>query len=161
MVHKLYAGAFLKRDGQYLLLKRADSRQLAPGKWSCVGGHIEPHELGAPLAACLREIEEETGIPQEQVRNLALRYIIMRKAGNTIRQSFVYFGETDAVDVVQSDEGMLHWVPEDELTDREFTQTFAAMLAHWQNTPSPQVVIGTAENDSGLRMNWAILEDFE
>lgn len=27
-----------------------------------VGGHLEPHEINNPSGACLREIEEETGL---------------------------------------------------------------------------------------------------
>ncbi len=54
------AAAFLRRDGKYLLLKRAPNRRIAPNVWSCVGGHIEAEEMNDPLSACLREISEET-----------------------------------------------------------------------------------------------------
>ena len=37
--------AFLQNGGNYLLMKRADNRKTAPGVWSGVGGHIEPHEI--------------------------------------------------------------------------------------------------------------------
>ena len=52
--------AFLQNNGSYLLMKRAENRGIAPGVWSGVGGHIEPNEINDPLAACYREIEEET-----------------------------------------------------------------------------------------------------
>ena len=157
------AGAFLKRDGNYLLMKRAMDRKHFPGKWSNVGGGLEPHELRDPMQACLREIFEETGIPPGRVYNLALRYIIVRRAVDAIRYSYVYFGETDVTDVVDTDEGSLHWVPEEELLDREYTQTFAAMMRHYVHTPEDgRVVVGVTGNSAnGLHMNWAVLEDFE
>lgn len=48
---------FIKRDDTLLMLKRAKPPN--KGKWNCVGGHIEAGE--SPLAACIREVWEETG----------------------------------------------------------------------------------------------------
>ncbi|HZW04919.1 MAG TPA: NUDIX domain-containing protein [Anaerolineaceae bacterium] len=48
---------FLTRPGEILLLLRNNPPNR--GLWNGVGGHIEPGE--APLAACLREVAEETG----------------------------------------------------------------------------------------------------
>lgn len=69
------AAAFLKRDGNYLLMKRAENRKIAPDVWSGIGGRFEPHELNEPQAACLREIKEETGINAGQIRGLVLRNV--------------------------------------------------------------------------------------
>lgn len=54
--------AFLKHGNDYLLMKRAPNRIIAPEVWSGVGGKLERDELNDPQVACLREIEEETGI---------------------------------------------------------------------------------------------------
>ena len=51
--------AFLWNDGNYLLMKRADNREIAPGVWSGVGGHMRPNEINDPLSACYREIKEK------------------------------------------------------------------------------------------------------
>jgi 8-oxo-dGTP diphosphatase len=48
---------FLTRADQVLLLKRRQPPN--QGLWNGVGGHVEPGEM--PLAACLREVREETG----------------------------------------------------------------------------------------------------
>jgi 8-oxo-dGTP diphosphatase len=52
-----YTLCFLTRGREVLLLHRR--RPPNQGLWNGVGGHIEPGE--APLAACLREVLEETG----------------------------------------------------------------------------------------------------
>ncbi|QHQ60211.1 NUDIX domain-containing protein [Anaerocolumna sedimenticola] len=59
------ATAYLMNRNEFLLMKRAAGRNLAPGLWAGVGGHLEPEELNSPKEACLREIYEETGITQE------------------------------------------------------------------------------------------------
>lgn len=165
------AAAFLKRDGHYLLMKRGTHKTLAPGVWSGIGGRMEPHEINDPLTACLREIQEETSITPEHIFNIALKYIIIRRAGNVVRQSYLYFGETDAMDVVANDEGELFWIPEHELLNRKFTQTFEAMLRHYIEASAKEsgmelaaqnVTVGVAENDNGkLKMQWVNIEDFE
>ncbi len=107
--------AFLHHDGKYLLIKRSKDKKTAPGVWSGIGGAIEPHELNNPEAACLREIKEETGISAEYIMNLRLRYIIIRRTANTMRQNYIYFGETDIEHFTDTVEGELHWIPENDL----------------------------------------------
>ena len=63
--------AFLRNNGKYLLMKRAENRVFNPGFWSGVGGHMEPKEINDPLSACYREIEEETGIIKDYYFSLA------------------------------------------------------------------------------------------
>ena len=156
--------AFLRNKGRILLIKRANNKIVAPGVWSGVGGHMEPGEINAPLTACYREIEEETGIAPSRIERLDMLYIITRRRAGEIRQSYIYFGETSQSDVIQTDEGELFWVHESELLEREYSQTFAAMLKHY-TTRGPldyAVYVGVAENVGGLlRMNWARCEDFE
>jgi len=125
---------------------------------------MEPDEINDPMAACLREVHEETGITKEHIYNLELRYIIIRRAVDTIRQNYIYFGETDTADFIDTREGTLHWVPEAELLDREFTRTFDAMLRHYLHTPDEKkrIVAGIAEKiDGTLHMTWSTVEDFE
>ena len=144
-------------------MKRGIHKKLLPGIWSGVGGHCEPEELNDPLATCLREIFEETGITKENIFNLELRYIIIRRAGDTIRQSYIYFGETDVADITDTDEGTLHWIPQADLLNREFSQTFAAMLQHFTTTPdhAHRVIVGIAGNPhSAFGMTWSVVEDF-
>lgn len=100
--------AFLRHGGNYLLMKRAPNRKIAPDVWSGVGGHMERGELNDPQTACLREIWEETGITAEQIRNLTLRYIIVRRYRDTIWQTYIYFGETDSELTDKTDDGKLY-----------------------------------------------------
>jgi len=161
---KNYVAAFLRNNDKYLLMKRADNRKINPGFWSGVGGHIEPREINDPLAACYREIEEESGITRDKIASLDLLYIITRRNGDEIRQSYIYFGDTTTSDVIQTDEGVLSWVPHGELQKREYTATYAAMMEHYmkRNRIDRAVYVGVADDDSGkLKMNWSRCADFE
>ena len=158
------AGAFLKNNGRYLLMLRSPTREIAPNIWSCVGGHMETDELNDPLETCLREIKEETGITKENIHNLKLRYIILRQYKNKLRQNYIYFGETNITDLLETEEGTLHWIHENELLEKEYTKTYMEMMRHYIETPDPEerIVAGIAGGNAGkLKMSWSILEDFD
>lgn len=158
------ATAFLENNGRMLLLKRAQTKKISPGVWSGVGGHMEPDEINDPYAACLREINEETGIATDDIVEMTLRYVITRRSKDEIRQSYIYFGKTTQTQLVQSDEGQLHWIAKEELMQRTFSQTFTEMLKHYtlHEVEKETIYLGIAQNNEGrLHMHWSRIEDFE
>lgn len=68
--HEVVAHLLLEARGRVLLLQRARTGR-ADGAWAPPGGHLEAGE--SPLAAALRECEEEVGIvvPAARIRPLA------------------------------------------------------------------------------------------
>ncbi|MCL2421452.1 MAG: NUDIX domain-containing protein [Defluviitaleaceae bacterium] len=158
--------AFLRNQGNVLLLKRGEHRKIAPGFWSGVGGHFKECEMDTPFEACYRDIEEETGISKSQIQSLDLCYILLRRSDDEIRHMYIFFGETTQTEVIQTDEGQLFWVPEGEWLDREYTGVFTLMLAHYlQRQPGDRrVYIGAVRKgdlDGALHVNWAVCEDFD
>jgi len=94
---------FLSRGDQVLLLKRR--RPPNQGLWNGVGGHVEPGE--APLAACLREVREETGY-----RLRAARFAgILTWSGFEIPAGGLYLFTASAPEGAPAacDEGLLEW----------------------------------------------------
>jgi 8-oxo-dGTP diphosphatase len=156
------SSAFLEKDGKFLLMLRAKNRRLAAGVWCGVGGHVEQCELNHPQAACLREIEEETGITAEHVAELTLRYLIIRRGGDTLRLNYVYFGRTDSEPTVNTAEGVLHWIPRESLAERKYTATFTKMIEHYISHPDEKrVVIGVAFGEGECEMTFTPAVDFE
>ncbi|MFW5432857.1 NUDIX domain-containing protein [Paenibacillus apiarius] len=94
------ATAFLFHQDRILMMKKPESRICPTEFWSGVGGHLEPGELNHPLKACLREIEEETGLQAKELRDIRLRYILLRQTETEIRQQYVYFASADHPNVV-------------------------------------------------------------
>ena len=144
-------------------MKRSKNKAIAPNVWSCIGGKMEANEMNDPLSACFREIEEETGIKRENIHNLRLRYIIFRQKKNIIRQNYIYFGETDKMECKITEEGATHWINENELDKKMYSQTYAEMINHFmQNKSSLNIFTGIAGMENGmLKMNWSVLQDFE
>ena len=160
------SGAFLKNGDSYLLMKRSPDRKIAPNVWSCIGGHMENNELNNPFETCLREIEEEAGIKRQNISFLKLRYLlILQKNKNIIRQYYIYFGETNTREFINTNEGVLHWVKENELLEYEFSKTFSEMVEHFienRNNFSEKVIVGITGMENGKnKMKWSELEIYE
>ncbi|MCL2049102.1 MAG: NUDIX domain-containing protein [Defluviitaleaceae bacterium] len=154
--------AFLRHKDEYLLLKRAKTKRVAPGKWSGVGGHIEPQEMNYPLDTCYREIEEETGIEMNQISALELLYIIIHRIENEILQMYIYFGDCSTKEILHTDEGVLVWIAEKELANLEYSSAFSAMIVHYLNrTPNDkELYVGVAEKRQNvLSMTWTSCVD--
>jgi 8-oxo-dGTP diphosphatase len=118
--------------GQYLMLKRSKSKEIAPELWTGLGGHIESNEYTDPYKACIREIFEESGIEENDIFNLKLRYImISRKNQEEIRQHYVFFGTTAKMEVESNSEGRLHWIPAENILDLEMPQTLKEVIEHY------------------------------
>lgn len=142
---RLMATAVLFNENDLLMMMRSPNRTLSPGMWAGIGGHLEPHEIGDPRAACLREIEEETGLSASDISELRLQYVLIRLRENEIRQQFVYIGHANRRNVGETDEGELHWIPRDRILDRNIPYVYHELLRHYlSNGPADHVWIATA-----------------
>ncbi|HSG18751.1 MAG TPA: NUDIX domain-containing protein [Anaerolineae bacterium] len=62
---------------EHLLLRRAKSKRFAPGLWTGIGGRVEAEEFSSLSGPALRELAQETGIGVDQVRDFALRCVLL------------------------------------------------------------------------------------
>ncbi|MBP1996784.1 NUDIX domain-containing protein [Paenibacillus eucommiae] len=137
---------------ELLMMKRSLTRTLSPGLWAAVGGHLEPHELNNPRAACLREIDEETGITNTEITGLHMQYVLIRLNKNEVRQQFFYIGRTDKNPTRETDEGELHWIARDEILNRPLPYIFRCLLEHYfqfGDTPYPWIGSSGLQAESG------------
>lgn len=129
----IYTLCFLTRADQVLLLKRR--RPPNQGLWNGVGGHVEPGER--PLAACLREVREETGYALATARFAG----ILTWCGFEIPPGGLYLFTSAAPEgnPLAGDEGELQWRPRAWLfTSPEVVSNLHYVGPHILNGAPPQ-----------------------
>lgn len=154
--------AYLFCEDQVLMIKHDVNRVFPFGFWSGVGGHMEPEEINDPKAAALREIQEESGITQHEIKDFALRYILLRLKENEIRQQYIYFGRTDRKECTPCDEGELFWIRQEDLASLHMSTLNRLMLEDYFRNPAvAEVKVGTiAPGEHGKAfIQWAVLQD--
>lgn len=119
-------------NNKILLLYRVGSRVVEPS-WCGIGGHFEKDELNNPKACVIRELFEETGITENDIGCVKLKYVTLRKKNDEIRQNYYYFTElhnTD-IDISKCNEGILEWVEIDQVLNRVMPFTAKECLRHY------------------------------
>lgn len=159
------SGALIIRGNEYLLMKRADNRRIAPGMWAGVGGHVEPNEISSPKTTCLREIYEETGIEEEHFKKLDLKYIVLRRDKLEISVIYYFVGFVESRFYKdKSQEGKLHWINEKELLDRPMSFEIRKIIEHYKEIghASNVINVGTISviNNKPI-INWHSLDGWE
>lgn len=155
--------AYLFHEDEILLLQRSMNKKIAPGMWSGIGGHVEANEHRDIKTSCLREIKEETGLTEEHISSLTLKYIILRQKENELRQQYIYFGKTITKHVGQTIEGKLHWISSQNIFVREMTESNRFVLQHYlENHSTQHVWVGVmGERDSKAIISWSQMCDWE
>ncbi len=110
---KLATLCYIRRDGQTLMVHRIKkANDMHAGKWNGLGGKLEAGET--PEECARREIEEESGL---RVGRLTLKGVLTFPgfANEEDWYAFVFIGEDTQGELIESPEGTLRWVPDDEL----------------------------------------------
>lgn len=114
------------REGRVLVMRRAPTKDAAPGLWETVSGRIEPDEQ--PLAAAVREVREESGLEVRVVPRPVDAYTIRR--GSVPMVVLVYRADWVAGEVRRSDEHEAHvWCRPEELAERGMPERLVAAIA--------------------------------
>ncbi len=96
---------------------------------------MEPDELNDPRACVLRELREETGLEENDLDGLALRYVTLRLKNGEIRQNYYYFAELKEPDrPLSSIEGTLRWFHLSEIAELPMPFSARCMISHYLET---------------------------
>lgn len=106
---------YLKRDGKTLMVHRTKKENdMHMGKWNGLGGKLEPGET--PEECAIREIYEESGLT---VTKPLLKGILTFPgfANDEDWYAFVFVAPEFEGELIESPEGMLKWVDDEQLLD--------------------------------------------
>jgi 8-oxo-dGTP diphosphatase len=122
---------YLTGEKGILCLYRIGSRVVSNRYIGSAGGHFESCELNDARACALRELQEELGLRENDVADLKLRYITLRKMNGEIRQNYYFFGRLKQERELQSTEGNLRWIRDEEFTDLPMPVSAKHMILHY------------------------------
>ena len=123
-------GLYLRKGDKLLLLYRIGSSVIADSYTASAGGHFEKEELNDAKACVLRELYEETGLTENDIANLSLRYVAIRLKNGELRQNYYFFADLIAEEKeITSEEGNLKWFSLRELLEAPPEMPFSALYA--------------------------------
>lgn len=135
MVGKLrnMASIYLIREDKILLLYRQGGRVVNNVWTGSAGGHFETFELNDAKACVLRELKEELGVCEDEIENLSLRYVGMRRKNGEIRQNYFFFANLKSTvdEELTSNEGISKWFSIDEIAGLEMPYTAQFAMQHY------------------------------
>ena len=104
---------YIKRNGHTLMVHRNKKpNDMHEGKWNGLGGKFEPGE--SPEECVVREVREESGL---EIRNPRLHGLLMfPDFKGDDWYVFVFTANEFNGELIDSPEGRLEWIPDEELT---------------------------------------------
>jgi 8-oxo-dGTP diphosphatase len=145
---------FVTNGDDVLLMRRAPHKRVFPNQYNGVGGHIERDE--DPFSSAKREILEETGLA---VSDLQLRAVYNIDAGETTGiVLFVFTAASSSREVIANDEGTLHWIPRNNVTQFDLVEDLPMILPRVLEMPdgtAPLFVHVSYDEDDCIQMRFA------
>ena len=157
------SGAIITYKDEILMQKRPDNARAFAGMWSIPGGKMEQHEHNNPYAACLREINEETGVVTCDISSINLKYIYMHRYENEIRVMYVYHIDLNIkVQEINTSEGLCRWIKSKEVLSKYSSFGVKEILKHfYENEITSKIYTGTVSLvNSKPVVKWSILDNW-
>ncbi len=152
------ATVYIRRGNEMLMLYRIGSK-VVDECFCGVGGHFKENELNNAKAAVLREMKEEIRLTEDDLDNFALRYIGLRNAKNELRLNYYFFADLKETAnlTMDCDEGILHWIPLDKMTEKEMPVTAKHCIEHFlaegMNNDKLYVITVNGNNTSVIELD--------
>jgi 8-oxo-dGTP pyrophosphatase MutT (NUDIX family) len=139
---------FIRKDGKYLMLKRASGKKFAPDVVHPIGGKIEPDE--SPFLAAQREVLEEAGI---KIKNIRLKAVVLElkpyKATKGNWLIFHFTADYDSGQIGQTDEGELVMLEEKEIYKQNLFPSIREIVSHIFSSHDGTVFAAFEHNKEG------------
>ena len=120
--------------GENVLLLYRQGGNVVNNVWTgSAGGHFENNELNDAKACVLRELYEELRLSPDDLENLSLRYVTLRRTKGEIRQNYYFFADLkDYVeDHLVSNEGICKWFSLEDIRPLYMPFTARYVMEHF------------------------------
>lgn len=155
------ASVYITDGNRMLLLYRQGGRVVNDVWVGSAGGHFEAFELNDARACVLRELREELGLGEQDIHDLSLRYITLRRSKGEIRQNYYFFAALNrGVDeALSSNEGISKWFDFSDLSALEMAYTSKFVIEHYLKTgrETNEIYVGAAD---GEKVVFTVLPEF-
>ena len=132
---------YIERDQCWLMMHRVKKEEDEnAGKWIGIGGHLEENE--SPEECIRREALEETGMNLTGLKLRGIITFILPDWGNEL--TFLYTAQTDAAGLKECSEGVLKWIPIEDVMD----------LPLWEGDRIFLPLLQTREDVFSLKLNY-------
>ena len=127
---------YLFRGDKVLLLFRQGGQVVTDVWTGSAGGHFEEFELNNAKACVLRELNEELNLCENDIDNLSLRYVTLRRTKGEIRQNYYFFAnlKDHISDDLHSSEGTVNWFSIRDTHGLEMPYTAKYVMEHYCTT---------------------------
>lgn len=124
---------YLVKEDKVLFLYRQGGRVVNNVWTGSAGGHFEEYELNDAKACVLRELKEELNLCEDDIENLSLRYVTLRKTNGEIRQNYYFFAnlKENIGEDLCSNEGEVKWFSMKEIGALEMPYTAKYVMEHF------------------------------
>lgn len=155
---KMSTLCYISRDDVVLMLHRTVKKNdINHDKWIGVGGHFEHGE--SPEDCVLREVREETGYT---LTSYKFRGIVTFVYGeDTVEYMHLYTADGFQGEPVECDEGVLEWVPRNQIMDLDLwdgDRIFLKLLEEGEDFFSLKLVYNTDDGLEQAVLNGRALE---
>ena len=121
---------YIEKDHSYLMMYRnKKANDLNEQKWIGIGGHLEKGETKEQ--ALIREVKEETGLT---LKSFKYRGDIIFQNDDYEEIMYLYTSNAFSGELINCDEGELHWIAFDKIMDLNLWEGDKAFLPKLMNT---------------------------
>ncbi len=125
--HIICANILVRKNGQYLVIRRSTKKRYAPGVVSPIGGKVDPGEN--PYTTAMRELAEEANITVSNVRLEAVIVEIEPVKDEPYNWLVFYFsGDYAGGEITQTEEGELILLSKEELLAEQLFPSFREVV---------------------------------
>lgn len=129
----LCANIFVRKDGQYLMIKRSHHKTHLPNYVHPIGGKVDSNE--DPYLAAQREVLEEAGVT---VKNMRLEAVVLEvKPVPGTQENWLIFhfsADYDSGELTTTEEGEFVLLDPSEITKQDLFPSVRAIIGHIINT---------------------------